>query len=96
MPPTRGWITEKGYLRVRDLTHPFPRVRGQIYEHVRVMELHLGRRLEAGESVHHIDENKLNNVLSNLEVVPYPEHAHKHWTKQRRDSRTGRFKKERR
>ncbi len=30
------------------------------------MEQHLGRKLEKGEIVHHIDMNKVNNYLSNL------------------------------
>ena len=93
--PTKGWVTEKGYIRVVDPTHPWPRVRGQIYEHVRRMELKLGRRLRHNESVHHKNENKLDNRLNNLELLPYPDHAHKHWSKQRRD-RLGRFAKRKR
>lgn len=38
----------------------------RILEHVHVMQEHLGRQLIAGETVHHIDMNKLNNTLNNL------------------------------
>lgn len=37
-------------------------------EHRYVMSLHLGRPLSRSESVHHLDGNRLNNELSNLEL----------------------------
>ncbi|SRR6266403_1600339 len=41
-----------------------------IAEHVRVAEKILGKRLPQGAVVHHIDENTLNNLPSNLVVCP--------------------------
>ena len=38
------------------------------YEHIKAAEQKLGRKLKAGEVVHHIDENKKNNDPSNLMV----------------------------
>lgn len=38
-------------------------------KHRWVMEQHLGRKLERGEIVHHIDGNTLNNELSNLRLM---------------------------
>ncbi len=38
-------------------------------EHILIMEESLGRKMEIGEQVHHIDGNKLNNNLENLYVV---------------------------
>ena len=38
--------------------------------HRYIMQLYLGRKLGRHEHVHHIDEDKTNNVLNNLEVVP--------------------------
>jgi hypothetical protein len=42
------------------------------------MEEHLGRPLSYNEVVHHIDGNKLNNDLSNLEVMDRGEHIRLH------------------
>jgi len=43
------------------------------------MELHLGRKLQTKEIVHHINGNKLSNGLSNLEVLTdVREHQAKH------------------
>jgi hypothetical protein len=48
------------------------------YEHRYMVEQSLGRELTSDEDVHHKDGNKLNNVLSNLEVLTKKEHAIKH------------------
>jgi hypothetical protein len=42
------------------------------------MENHLGRNLKRGEEVHHKDENKSNNALSNLELKSHSDHARDH------------------
>jgi hypothetical protein len=49
--------------------------------HVVVMETHIGRRLHKHEVVHHIDENKLNNDLSNLQLMTRSEHTSLHRVK---------------
>jgi hypothetical protein len=48
-----------------------------------VMEQHLGRPLLSTEIVHHIDNNKWNNDISNLEVMSQADHIRLH-IKQRR------------
>ena len=53
----------KGYRRVRDDNGK------QVFEHRLVIERHLNRKLTPFEVVHHKDGNKLNNALSNLEVL---------------------------
>ena len=40
----------------------------RISKHRLVMEEHLGRKLTDVEVVHHIDENKLNNSINNLQL----------------------------
>lgn len=47
-------------------------------EHRHIMEVHLGRSLTSNEVVHHIDENKHNNDLSNLVVMSRMEHTKMH------------------
>lgn len=49
-----------------------------VYLHRHLASIKLGRWLTHEEHVHHIDGNKLNNSLENLEVLSNKEHAHKH------------------
>ena len=49
-----------------------------IDEHRYVMEQHLGRKLLHNEIVHHIDENKSNNNISNLQIMSKSEHSKLH------------------
>lgn len=69
-------IDERGYVRlyVGD-THPYAGAYGgAIREHIVVMENHLGRALTKGEVVHHIDGDKLNNDIDNLDLCTVQEH----------------------
>lgn len=43
-----------------------------------IMEQHLGRKLGSREHINHIDRNKLNNKIENLEVLDYSEHMKLH------------------
>lgn len=54
--------------------------------HQVVMEKYLGRKLNKGEEVHHIDGNRSNNHISNLQVMSKSEHASMH-SKRRAESR---------
>lgn len=52
------------------------RVNGRLIdEHRLVMEKHLGRKLSSNEVVHHIDGDKTNNDIDNLQVMTRQEHA---------------------
>ena len=53
-----------------------------ILQHRYVVEMHLGRKLESHEHVHHIDGNRANNAIENLMVMSSTEH-HKLHTKER-------------
>ena len=48
------------------------------HQHRVVAETILGRPLEAGEIVHHKDENKKNNNPNNLEIITQGEHMQRH------------------
>lgn len=45
-----------------------------IDEHRFVMEKHIGRKLNKNEIVHHIDGNKSNNNINNLQIMSKKEH----------------------
>ena len=49
-----------------------------IREHIKVMQDHLNRKLEANEVVHHIDGNKLNNEIDNLDLCTQQQHNNCH------------------
>lgn len=62
-------VASNGYVLVRvGVQHHLSDVRGYAYEHRLVAEKILGRRLRAGEQVHHKDKDKANNKPSNIEV----------------------------
>lgn len=60
-------LDRKGYVLIYTLNHKYSKPRkGWIYEHRAVVENFIKRRLKKGECVHHLDENKENNKISNL------------------------------
>jgi hypothetical protein len=71
-------ITRYGYKDIYKPDHPNSKKDGYIFEHRYVMSEYLGRPLFKWEVVHHIDENKINNDISNLEVMTLPEHQRYH------------------
>lgn len=61
--------TKKGYIRIS---------RGKLkMEHVLVWEEHFGK-IPDGYQIHHIDGNKTNNVIENLQLVTPLEHKRIH------------------
>ena len=71
------YIDDKGYVRVLKPDHP-KNIRGYTYEHRLVMEKYLGRYLEAWETVHHINEIKVDNRVENFYLCTVPEHSAVH------------------
>jgi hypothetical protein len=72
-------IASNGYVLIRvGVDHHLADVRGYAYEHRVVAEQVIGRRLEPGEVVHHIDHDKTNNAPANLMVCTSAEHRVEH------------------
>lgn len=69
-----GYIDKAGYKQIRADGR-------QIREHRYVMEKYLGRKLKSDEHIHHIDENKLNNSISNLTIMSNSAHKKLHLIK---------------
>lgn len=70
-------IQGKGYIGVYVPNHPLA-VRGYVMEHRLVMEESLGRYLYKHEEVHHLNENKQDNRIENLQLMTKSEHAKHH------------------
>ena len=46
--------------------------------HRLIMEHHIGRKLKSNEHIHHINNNKLDNRIENLQIVSPSEHIRIH------------------
>lgn len=65
----KGWINPRGY-RSRSIGNGKEKK-----EHRLLMEQYLGRVLRPNEVVHHIDGNRSNNALANLQLLTKHEHG---------------------
>lgn len=61
-------IHAHGYRLITSPNHPFKDKQGYVREHRLVMEMYIGRYLEPYEDVHHLDNDKQNNDIGNLEL----------------------------
>ena len=66
-----GSVTLSGYKVVY-------RNKMRIFEHRAIMESHLGRFLRKEEIIHHINHNKLDNRIENLQITSKQEHTKIH------------------
>lgn len=73
------WRGGRSYTKSKNAIYPIIRVNGRyVKEHRYVVEQHLRRKLLRTEEVHHKDENKFNNDISNLVILSKSEHAKLH------------------
>lgn len=71
-------INGQGYQYFQDKEHPLASKSGFVLYHRHVMSLVLGRWITSKELVHHIDHNKSNNEITNLEIMTRSEHSSIH------------------
>ena len=63
----------------RSRSTSYPKIGGR-HAHRVIMECKIGRSLNPGELVHHLDEDKKNFCANNLEIVTRAKHANIHFS----------------
>lgn len=62
----KPYILKKGYKKILKYDHPRSDKKGYVFQHIVVMEEHLGRPIVFPEEIHHIDHDRGNNNIDNL------------------------------
>ena len=84
---SKGWYKENGYIMRKVNNHPKQNKRGYVAEHRLVYERYLGRFLDSKEAIHHVNGNKEDNRIENLQIaVENSEHIKEHHKKPRNEN----------
>jgi hypothetical protein len=81
--PINAWnkrdrkVSREGYMLVKVAEHP-KSFKGWYYEHRLIIEKQINRVLDDWETVHHINEDKIDNRLINLFLCSRIEHNKAH------------------
>jgi hypothetical protein len=70
-------VSKEGYVLIKVPEHP-KSFKGFYYEHRLIIEKEIGRILQDWETVHHINENKIDNRLINLFLCSRSQHNKAH------------------
>lgn len=70
-------VAPNGYVKIWEPDHQLAHADGYVYEH-RKVAWDAGLLTDPSMLVHHLDENKSNNCLSNLEVKTHSDHRKDH------------------
>lgn len=85
-------LTNDGYRLVRvGLSHPLADPNGYVREHILIAASFYGMDRIKGMAVHHINGDKLDNRIENLQILSLAEHNRIHNVEKVRDAKNGRF-----
>lgn len=73
-----GFRMSAGYRELFIPSHPNASTSGYVREHRYVMSEHIGRPIAPNEHVHHINGNKVDNRIENLQLMTASEHQRLH------------------
>ena len=73
--PNESFYLSFEYTKSRKYTY---NKQGYIYLHRYIMEKHINRALESWEVIHHIDHDRKNNKIENLEIMDNYQHSKIH------------------
>lgn len=71
-------VNDNGYVMVFAPDHPMAMTSGHVYEHRLVMEKAIGRLLRPDEIVHHINHDRTDNRIENLQLMTVHDHMSMH------------------
>ena len=74
-----GKRIQNGYVLIYNKSHPKANSNhGYVREHILIMEKQIGRFLKENEVVHHINGNRQDNRIENLQLMTPSEHMRLH------------------